>query len=47
MKAEIKGQKQLMADLERRLGPTVMKRKVDAAITAGAITINLDMFSNF
>ena len=36
MKAEIKGQKQLMADLERRLGPTVMKRKVDAAITAGA-----------
>ena len=36
MKAEIKGQKQLMADLERRLGPTVMKNKVDAAITAGA-----------
>lgn len=36
MKVDVRGQKQLMADLERRLGPTVMKHKVDAAITAGA-----------
>lgn len=36
MKAEIKGQKQLMAELEKRFGKRSMTRKIDAALREGA-----------